>query len=118
MTKRPMETHGDRSQVAAHDQAAMIKELEAQVKTYRHAYESEGSKFDALTSRYEEERHSRSACEARLRHVMALLREAEQELYGIITGMADEDEESGSQWRARFCKLVSAVRPALTHRES
>ena len=105
------------SQVAGHDQsAARIRDLEAQVKTYRQAYESEGSKFDALSSRYEEERHSRGACEARLKHLMALLREAEQELYNIITAMGDEDEEPG-RWRARFCRLVSAMKPVLTHRD-
>ena len=104
------------SQAGVRTEAERIKDLEAQVRTYRQAYESEGAKFDALSSRYDEDKHNTVACEARFKHVMALLREAEQELYNIITSMAQEDD-SGNQWKARFCKLVSAVKPLLTHRE-
>ena len=43
-------------------------------------------------------------------------REAEQELYGTVTAMAAEDEDV-TIWKARFCKLVAAVKPVLTYQE-
>ena len=98
------------------NESARVKELEAQVKTFQLAYESEGEKFDSLSSRYEEEKHSRMACESRLKHLVGMHRVAEQELYVIIAAMAEEDE-GATAWKTRFCKLVSAVKPLLTHRE-
>ena len=86
--------------------------FQAEVKIHREAWEAEADKNAALCARHDSLQAEHAAAQARLTHLLGMVRRAEACFYDQLTSSAFGPDA----WRELYQQLVLSVRPLFVHR--
>ena len=86
--------------------------FQAEVKIHREAWEAEADKNAALCARHDALQAEHAAAQARLTHLLGMVRRAEACFYDQLTSSAFGPDG----WRELYQQLVLSVKPLFVHR--
>lgn len=87
--------------------------LNLKAKIHREPWEADADKSAALSARYDALQAEHVAAQARLAHLIVMVRRAEACFYEHLTSNAF----GADGWRELYQQLVGAVRPLFVHRD-
>ena len=87
--------------------------LHAEAKIHREAWEAEADKSAALSARYDALQAEDIAAQARLAHLVGMLRRAEAAFYDRLTTCTFGPDA----WRELYQHLLVSIQPLFMHRE-
>ena len=111
----PLSSGDDHMQLRTDLQASQnaCRALHAEAKIHREAWEAEADKSAALSARYDALQAEGIAAQARLAHLVGMLRRAEAAFYDRLTTCTFGPDA----WRELYQHLLVSIQPLFMHRE-
>jgi hypothetical protein len=94
--------------------AQQLKQLEAELKIHKEAWQSESEKSVALAAKLADADRRHEVVAARLALILSMIRAAERAHYELVTTMS---LDTALGWREIYQGLLKAVLPLFLHRD-